>query len=415
MKIQRTFLHTAAVFICLLLVSCNSHGQTPLPTRTPQPQRVQTDRSPRVGGECEEGYCELMYFGMPKEIRSEDTSPGWDEKGQKLIVTGTVFKIDGRTPAPNVIIYYHQTDNDGYYSPRNDKPENQTRHGHIRGWIKTDENGKYTIKTNRPGPYPGREDPAHIHLMVKEPEIANEYWLDDLVFDDDKRLIPFRKKHPASAPRGGSGTLFPLIKGDLQIAEHDIILGLNIPNYPKKQESGHRSGLSIGDGQPSFGPYHAYGPDKGSEACPVCRYGRFQGVLYFVGNKPDWSEIRTWIAFLEQESVKRGKFLKVYFVYGNAKDYSPERRRTQLEELGAQLNVRNTALTFVPSFADTGSKANLNKIDPNVENTFVIFRQRRIVDKYFALKPTAENFRLISEALDRTKGEFFDLPEPAHD
>ncbi len=356
-----------------------------------------------------------MYFGMPEDIKSEDTSPGWNEKGQKLIVTGTVFKIDGRTPAPNVIIYYHQTDSDGYYSPRNDRPENQTRHGHIRGWGKTDANGKYTIRTIRPGPYPGREDPAHIHLMVKEPEIANEYWLDDLVFDDDKRLIPFRKKHPADAPRGGSGTLFPLIKGDLQIAEHDIILGLNIPNYPKEQPSGPRSGLDIGDNQPSFGPYHAFGPDKGTTACPVCRYGRFQGVLYFVGNKPNWIEIRAWIAFLEQESVRRGKFLKVYFVYGNAKDYSEETRRKQLDQLGTELNVRNVALTFVPSFTDTDTDADLNKIDPLVENTFIIFRQRRIVDKYVDLKPTADNFRSISASLDRTKGEFFDLPEPEHD
>jgi len=356
-----------------------------------------------------------MYFGMPKEIRSEDTSPGWNEEGQKLIVTGSVFKIDGRTPAPNVVIYYHQTDNDGYYSPRDDKPENQTRHGHIRGWVKTDENGKYTINTNRPGPYPGREDPAHIHLMIKEPDIANEYWLDDLVFDDDKRLIPFRKKHPANAPRGGSGTLFPLIKGDVQIAEHDIILGLNIPNYPIKQTTAASSGLDIGDNQPSFDPFHAYGPDKGSTACPVCRYGRFQGVLYFVGNKPNWTEIRSWIAFLEQESVNRGKFLKVYFVYGNANGYSKGLRETQLEELGTSLNIKNVALTFVPSFADTLTNANLNKIDPLVENTFIIFRQRRIVDKFIDLKPTVESFRLISSALDRTKSEFFDLSEPAHD
>ena len=352
---------------------------------------------------------------MPKEIKAEDTSPGWNEKGQKLIVTGTVFKIDGRTPAPNVVIYYHQTDSDGYYSTRNDKPENQTRHGHIRGWVKTDPNGKYTIRTIRPGPYPGREDPAHIHVMVKEPDIANEYWLDDLVFDDDKRLIPFRKRHPASAPRGGSGTLFPLIKGDIQIAEHDIILGLNIPNYPLKQIAEVRSGLDIGDNQPSFGPFHAFGPDKGSEACPVCRYGRFQGVLYFVGTKPAWNDIRAWIAFLEQESVRRGKFLKVYFVYGDPRDYSRERRIRQLEELGTQLNVKNVALTFVPSFADTETDANLNKIDPLVENTFVIFRQRRVVDKYIDLKPNADSFRLISAALDRTKSEFFDLPEPAHD
>lgn len=408
MKILTTqFRLVATLFFLLLVVSCSSQAQIARSNPAPTP--------PRVGGECEEGYCELMYFGMPADIKSEDTGPGWTEKGQKLVVTGTVFQIDGKTPAPNVIIYYHQTDNDGYYSPRNDKPENQTRHGHLRGWVKTDEHGKYTIKTIRPAPYPGRDIPAHIHVMVKEPDIANEYWLDDLVFDDDKLLIPYRRRYPADQPRGGSGTLFPLINGEIQVAVHDIILGLNIPNYPKKEPSQKRSGLDIGNGQPSFDPYHAFGPDKGSTACPVCRYGRFQGILYFVGNRPNWSEIRKWIAFLEEESSRRGKFLKVYFVYGNSEGYNKEQREKQLEELGTQLNVRSLALTFVPSFSDTTTKAHLNKIDPAVENTFVIFRQRTIVDKYVDLDATVDSFRLISSVLDRTKGEYFDLPEPVHE
>lgn len=68
----------------------------------------------------------------------------------------------------------------------------------------------------------------------------------------------------------------------------------------------------------------------------------------------------------------------------------------------------------MPSFADAETDANLNKIDPRVENTFVIFRQRTIVDKYIDLKPNVANFRLIAGALDRTRSKFFDLPEPAH-
>ena len=187
----------------------------------------------RVGGDCEAGYCELMYVGIPKEINSVDTSAGWYEKGQKLVVSGTVFQIDGKTPAQDVILYYHQTDNDGYYSPRNDKPENQTRHGHIRGWVKTGEDGKYTIYTVRPAPYPNEEFPAHIHWLIKEPDIKNEYWVDDLVFEDDKRLIPFSKKHPFEN-RGGNGIVKIISRNDLQIAEHKIVLGLNIPYYTKK-------------------------------------------------------------------------------------------------------------------------------------------------------------------------------------
>lgn len=390
------------IVLCLLVASCN--GQTKLPN---------TKSTERVGGECEEGYCELMYLGMPKEINSIDTSAGWHEKGQKLIVTGTVYQLDGKTPAPNVVVYYHHTDNNGYYSQRNDKPENQTRHGRIRGWLKTDKDGKYTLYTIRPAPYPDASEPAHIHWLIKEPGVKNEYWTDDMVFDDDKLLIPHLKKYPQKN-RGGSGVVRILLKDSLQIAEHDFILGLNIPNYPKKQNLKVQSGLNIGEDQPSFMPFHVYGPDKGTTTCPVCKYGRYHGIIYFVGTKSNWTDIKNWLIFLEKESIKRQKHLKVYFVYGNDKSYNKHERINELEKIGNELNIKNTALTFVPSFSDKKTEAFKNKINPNAENTFVIYKHRNIVDKHINLKPTAKNFSIIINSLNQTQGQFFDLPEPAY-
>lgn len=220
-------IYNFGILLALLttITSCNGQSR--------ETNKTSYDKTKRVGGECEAGYCELMYAGIPEEINSIDTSAGWYEKGQKLLVTGTVFQIDGRTPESNVIIYYHQTDNDGYYSPRYDKPENQTRHGHIRGWVKTDENGKYEIYTTRPAPYPNTDLPAHIHLMIKEPDIGNEYWIEDINFDDDQLLMPFLKNQ-STEKRGGSGIVNVILKDDLQIAEHNIVLGLNIPNYPEE-------------------------------------------------------------------------------------------------------------------------------------------------------------------------------------
>lgn len=365
-----------------------------------------------VGGGCD--GCELMYIGMPEQISSVDTSAGWFEKGQKLVVTGTVFQLDGKTPAPNIIIYYWQTDSNGYYSPKSGMSEQAKRHGHIRGWVKTDINGKYTIKTIRPAPYPNNIIPAHIHLSIKEPGIANEYYPDDINFDDDKFLIPYFRKYPQEN-RCGSGIVRVLLKDSLQIAEHNIILGLNIPNYPKKLNKKEASGLPIGEDQPSFSPFHAYGPDKGTQTCPVCKYGRYHGILYFVGNKADWNAIKEWLQFLERESVKRQKYLKVYFIYGSERSYDKALRQEHLERLGAELNIRNTALTFVPSFVDKETEANLNKIDPDVENTFVVYRHRSIVDKYINLKPTSKNFKTISESLDKTQGDYFNLMEPKYD
>lgn len=361
-----------------------------------------------VGGGCD--GCEIMFVGMPANIKSSDTSAGWREKGQKLLITGTVFKLDGKTPAPNVIIYYWHTDNNGYYSPKIGMDEKAKRHGHLRGWVKSDENGKYSIYTIRPAPYPNESIPAHIHTSVKEPTIDNEYYIDEFVFDDDTLLEGNKRK--ALENRGGSGILRVLISDDIQIAEHNIILGLNIPNYPETRKNGIQSGLEIGEDNPSFIPYHAFGPDKGTRTCPVCKYGRFHGIVYFVANNPNWDEIKKWLIFLEQESVIRSKYLKAYFVYGNEKSYNKNKRQAELEKIGTELNLQNVALTFVPSMTDAESEVYLNKINPNVENTFVIYRHRTIIDKYIDLKPTEINFKIIRATLDKTRSNYDELSEP---
>ena len=397
-------------FIVLInfLISCNGQKKDNNQTTT----KNTTEKSNVVGGSCD--GCEIMYVDMPTNLKAVSTSAGWTEKGQKLLVTGTVFKLDGKTPAPNVIIYYWQTDNNGYYLPRQGLDEKAKTHGHIRGWIKTDENGKYAIYTIRPAPYPNDVSPAHIHLSIKEPEIDNEYYTDDINFDDDKLLIPYFKKYPQEN-RGGSGVVRILLKGNMQIAEHDIILGLNIPNYPKTSNSEKKSGLNIGEDQPSFIPFHAFGPDKGTQTCPVCKYGRYHGIVYFVGNNPNWVDIKKWLTFLEQESITRSNYLKAYFVYGNEKVFDKEVRQQELEKIGKELNIKNIALTFVPSLSDKKTEANLNKINPLVENTFIIYKHRSIIDKYIDLKPTTENYNLISETLNKTKGNYFELSEPRHE
>lgn len=226
-QIMKRIYHTVLLLLLFaFLTSCS--GQTK--------NKVQKSNNnlERVGGHCEEGYCDLMYLGMPKMLNPVDTSAGWYEKGQKLIVKGTAYQLDGKTPAANVLIYYHHTDNDGLYSPRNDKPENQTRHGHIRGWMKTDKDGKYILYTIRPAPYPGGDQPAHIHWLIKEPDVRNEYWTDDLMFDDDKLLLPHVARHKPGN-WGGNGIVKVTTQDNIQIVQHNFILGLNIPNYPKKQ------------------------------------------------------------------------------------------------------------------------------------------------------------------------------------
>lgn len=384
------------------MTSCD--GQT-------RQQSNEAKQTKKVGGGCE--GCEFMYVGMPKQILSEHTSLGWIEGKQKLILTGKVFQIDGKTPASDVVIYYWHTDDNGLYSSNNETPKQAKEHGKLRGWVKTDKSGNYTIKTSRPAAYPNDNIPQHIHLSIKEPDITNEYYA-DLYFDDDPLYLNHKKKY-GKLDRAGTELLRIVLDDNIQIAEHNIVLGLNIPDYPTKSLADNQSGLNIGEDQPSFMPLHAFGPDKGTRTCPVCKYGRYHGIVYFVGNNPNWTEIKSWLTFLDTESITREKYLKAYFVYGNSTTYDKQARQAELEKFGNELGLMKIALTYVPSFTDTESEVNLNKINPSVENTFIIYRHRTIIDKHINLKPTEDNFKIISETLDKTKGNYFDLEEPKHE
>lgn len=368
----------------------------------------------KVGGTFENS--EFTYYGIPKTISSIDTSSGWKQKGQKILLTGIVYQQDGKTPASNVLLYYYHTNTEGKYlhkpEEKRSMPPNELgqTHGYIRGWVKTDTTGKYFIYTVRPGTYPTNDEPAHIHITVKEPNDIKEYYIDDFVFDDDKLLTSAKRKKMEN--RCGSGVLRMVQKGDLQIGERNLILGQNIPNYPNKSFNEVNSGNNVGEDFFSFIPFHAWGPDKGTKTCPICKYGWYHGILYFVGNNPNWTEIKQWLIFLEKESKQREKYLKVYFVYGNETAYNKSSREKELEKIGKDLKLEKTALTFVPSFSDTESEINLNNISQTEYNTFILYKRSRIIDKFINLKPTDKNFKLLKLSLDKSINEYFDLEKP---
>lgn len=84
----------------------------------------------------------------------------------------------------------------------------------------------------------------------------------------------------------------------------------------------------------------------------------------------------------------------------------------ELEKLGMELGLEKVALTFVPSFKDQESEVYLNKIDPNVGNTFLIYKRSNIIAKYVGLQATQQNFNTIVKQLDQTANEYFKLPRP---
>lgn len=195
---------------------------------TPFSCKGQNDRAVTkpVGGPC--AGCEAIFEYGNKQLKPVDTLPLFAEMEPKLKISGTVYKRDGKTPANDVILYVYHTNRQGVYPATGNEKGWGKRHGFIRGWVKTNETGKYTFYTFRPGSYPNGSEPEHIHLTVKEPG-KNEYYMDVFVFEDDPLLNESHRKRFGN--RGGSGLMKPVIKNDMLHIERDIILGLNIPNY----------------------------------------------------------------------------------------------------------------------------------------------------------------------------------------
>lgn len=138
-------------------------------------------------------------FGAPFQTQLAES----DEPGDRLILGGTVFSSDCRTPLPGTLIEIWQANHAGLYDTN--KPGNFTEAAkfHLRGMLHTNEKGQYEIETIVPGRYPvppnlpglgkyaGLTRPAHIHLRIMEalhvplttqvyfkgdPFIANDPW-----------------------------------------------------------------------------------------------------------------------------------------------------------------------------------------------------------------------------------------------
>jgi catechol 1,2-dioxygenase len=89
------------------------------------------------------------------------------EPGERIIISGTVYGPDCKTPLENAIVDVWQADREGVYHG----PEDEYR---LRGRLYTDADGRYEFETTMPGRYAQSNGfrPAHIHFKVSHADGA---------------------------------------------------------------------------------------------------------------------------------------------------------------------------------------------------------------------------------------------------
>lgn len=143
------------------------------------------------------------------------------EPGEPLRLQGAVYRPDGRTPASDVVVYAYHTNPAGLYAEGDGATEETRRHGRLRGWVRTGADGRYRFETIKPGVYPDRRGPAHVHLTLVEPG-RRPYWIDSSVFEGEFGVTP---AYVAGRDRrGGSGVVRLRSDAGVLVAERDIRL-----------------------------------------------------------------------------------------------------------------------------------------------------------------------------------------------
>jgi protocatechuate 3,4-dioxygenase beta subunit len=118
-----------------------------------------------------------------KSAPSKTTITTKEEKGERLIVSGVVFGADGKTPLAGASIYVYHTDATGRYTPG---ANDDNRNPRLRGYMRTDAQGRYEYSTIKPAPYPGDGPPAHIHYHVNSPGYQERVF--EIVFEGDPKV-----------------------------------------------------------------------------------------------------------------------------------------------------------------------------------------------------------------------------------
>jgi hypothetical protein len=123
-------------------------------------------------------------LGPGGELRRTAETLAAGRGGERLVVSGTVYGADCRTPLAGASLEVWQTNAAGEYGPGNDAC------CYLAAALRTDRLGRYRFETVKPGHYRGeaRPPPAHIHVEVRHPDAAG--LLTELLFAGDPYLGP---------------------------------------------------------------------------------------------------------------------------------------------------------------------------------------------------------------------------------
>jgi protocatechuate 3,4-dioxygenase beta subunit len=156
-----------------------------------------------------------------------------------------------------------------------------------------------------------------------------------------------------------------------------------------------KSGLQPGETVSAFHPNHISGPDKGTDTCPPCKYGNRPAVQVWVNHESADVMVPVIQHLNKRVAASKNEF-KAFVInvascagcMDRANDYA-KKANSPLVAI-ANLNADDEAVQAY--------KFRMNK---DVTNTVIVYRNRKVVANFVNFKPTAANMKALDAAISK--------------
>jgi protocatechuate 3,4-dioxygenase beta subunit len=155
-----------------------------------------------------------------------------------------------------------------------------------------------------------------------------------------------------------------------------------------------KSGPSVGDKLSAFEPTHVAGPDKGTNTCPVCKYGAIPAVQVWVNGDSSANVIKLAGQLESAIKTQGSKNLKAFIVFVNTGGVSDEEFAKSVTEIADKSKSPDVAFTYVSKSDPSVSRYKIN-LDADVKNTVLFYKDRAVKTNGVNLKSIKDGLKTI--------------------
>ena len=149
-----------------------------------------------------------------------------------------------------------------------------------------------------------------------------------------------------------------------------------------------------------FGPKHVSGPDAGTHICPVCKYGKINGVHIWVNGEKQ-STVANLATHLDQMISKRGlPQLRGVIVFIKPASIAKAKYEKNLVNFVNNNKLRFVAVTYVDGPKAEGIRYYKINLDPKVKTTTLVFSKLNVSKNLVNLAGDTKSLKILTDATD---------------